>query len=205
MKTNPAKFIVPLAWWAVTWAVLLAVGEIARNWDDWQWWPFWFADMLASAFLIFGAWFALRPGEKKSFKSVGRSIWLLHGRCVRQFLFSSGSYGSAHQRKHCAWPTDGDHWRVICCRVANVGFFACSICASWALALLGFKDSAQRTKILRVLRQAQDERIERLEWALVVLILSPFALSLSKRSSFFASPNRLSVDMQFATLQSAVS
>jgi hypothetical protein len=52
-----------LAWWSIGWGTLLAVGEIARNFGDWQWWPFWVGDLIASALLIAGGWFALRPGS----------------------------------------------------------------------------------------------------------------------------------------------
>jgi hypothetical protein len=57
------QFVVFLAWWSVVWAVLLAVGEVVRNWGDWQYWPFWLSDFLASALLLVGAWFALRPNQ----------------------------------------------------------------------------------------------------------------------------------------------
>jgi hypothetical protein len=63
--TRAQKSVVILAWWSVGWAVLLAVGEVARNWGDWQWWPFWLLDMLASALLLVGAWFALRSNQEQ--------------------------------------------------------------------------------------------------------------------------------------------
>ena len=53
-----------LAWWSIGWAIFLAVGEVGRNWGDWQWWPYWVGDLIASALLIIGGWFALRPGRK---------------------------------------------------------------------------------------------------------------------------------------------
>ena len=52
-----------LAWWSIGWGTFLAVGEVVRNWDDWQWWPFWIMDFIASALLFVGGWFALRPGS----------------------------------------------------------------------------------------------------------------------------------------------
>jgi hypothetical protein len=55
--------VVFLARWSIGWAVFLAVGEVVRNWGDWQWWPFWMVDFIASALLICGGWFALRPGN----------------------------------------------------------------------------------------------------------------------------------------------
>ena len=77
-------FVAILAWWAIVWAVLLAVGEIVRNWDDWQWWPFWLLDFVASALLLVGAWFALRPNQDKCLSPL-----------VGAFGFcTAGAYGS---------------------------------------------------------------------------------------------------------------
>jgi len=59
-SVNSRRHIALLAWWSITWGILLAVGEIARNLGDWQWWPFWVADLIASMLLIVGGWFALR-------------------------------------------------------------------------------------------------------------------------------------------------
>ena len=38
----------------------LAVAEAARNWGDWQWWPFWLVDFIAAALLLLGGTMTLR-------------------------------------------------------------------------------------------------------------------------------------------------
>lgn len=45
---------------AIAFGIFLFVGEIARNWGDWQWWPFWVVDFIAAALLIFGGQRALK-------------------------------------------------------------------------------------------------------------------------------------------------
>lgn len=47
---------------AIAFGIFLFVGEIARNWGDWQWWPFWVVDFIAAALLIFGGQRALNTG-----------------------------------------------------------------------------------------------------------------------------------------------
>lgn len=49
---------------AVAFGLFLAVAETARNWGNWQWWPFWLVDYLAVALLLAGARLASRgaPG-----------------------------------------------------------------------------------------------------------------------------------------------
>ena len=38
----------------------LAVADTARNWGNWQWWPFWLVDFIAAALLIAGAILVIR-------------------------------------------------------------------------------------------------------------------------------------------------
>lgn len=47
---------------AILFGLALAVGEVIRNWGDWQWWPFWLVDYVAAALLIFGGQRALNTG-----------------------------------------------------------------------------------------------------------------------------------------------
>ena len=47
---------------AIVFGIILAVGEVLRNWGDWQWWPFWLVDYVAAALLIFGGQRALNTG-----------------------------------------------------------------------------------------------------------------------------------------------
>ncbi len=50
------------AWLAIVFAACLAIVELARNWGDWQWAPFWIVDYMASALLVFGGQRALNRG-----------------------------------------------------------------------------------------------------------------------------------------------
>ena len=50
------------AYLALAFGVFLFVGEIVRNWGDWQWWPFWVVDYIAASLLIFGGQRALNTG-----------------------------------------------------------------------------------------------------------------------------------------------
>lgn len=40
---------------ALVFGGFLGVAELARNWGNWQWWPFWLVDFIAAALLIAGA------------------------------------------------------------------------------------------------------------------------------------------------------
>ncbi len=48
------------SWLAVAFGVTLAVLEVARNWDQWEWWPFWVVDYIAATLLVAGGVVALR-------------------------------------------------------------------------------------------------------------------------------------------------
>ena len=50
------------AYLALAFGVFLFVGEVVRNWGDWQWWPFWVVDYIAASLLIFGGQRALKTG-----------------------------------------------------------------------------------------------------------------------------------------------
>jgi apolipoprotein N-acyltransferase len=49
---------------ALLFGVFLALAETARNFGNWQWWPFWLVDFIASALLLVGAAlvFQRKPG-----------------------------------------------------------------------------------------------------------------------------------------------
>lgn len=49
-----SKLLRSSAWLAIAFGGSLAVLEVARNWGDWQWWPFWIVDYLAASFLLVG-------------------------------------------------------------------------------------------------------------------------------------------------------
>jgi len=48
---------------ALIFGALLAVGETARNWGNWQWWPFWVVDLIAAALLVLGGTLFLRKAR----------------------------------------------------------------------------------------------------------------------------------------------
>jgi hypothetical protein len=50
------------AYLALAFGVFLFIGEVVRNWGDWQWWPFWVVDYIAASLLIFGGQRALNTG-----------------------------------------------------------------------------------------------------------------------------------------------
>jgi len=50
------------AYLALAFGVFLFIGEIVRNWGDWQWWPFWVVDYIGASLLIFGGQRALKTG-----------------------------------------------------------------------------------------------------------------------------------------------
>ena len=50
------------AYLALAFGVFLFIGEVVRNWGDWQWWPFWVVDYIAASLLIFGGQRALKTG-----------------------------------------------------------------------------------------------------------------------------------------------
>lgn len=51
---------------ALAFGLFLALAETARNWGNWQWWPFWLVDYVAAALLVVGARLASRgrPGGR---------------------------------------------------------------------------------------------------------------------------------------------
>ncbi|MFN4225382.1 MAG: hypothetical protein ACK4HR_03630 [Hyphomonas sp.] len=50
---------------AFAFGILLAIGEIVRNWNDWQPWPFWIVDFIAAGALIWGAVRTLSRGSSR--------------------------------------------------------------------------------------------------------------------------------------------
>ena len=48
------------AWLGLAFGAFLAVAELARNWGNWQWWPFWLVDFIAAGLLVAGAVATLR-------------------------------------------------------------------------------------------------------------------------------------------------
>ena len=49
---------------ALAFGVFLALAELARNWGNWQWWPFWLVDFIAAALLVAGAHLAIRGNPR---------------------------------------------------------------------------------------------------------------------------------------------
>jgi hypothetical protein len=53
------------AWLALAFGVVLAIGEISRNWGDWQSWPFWIVDFIAAGALIWGGLRTFNQGSSR--------------------------------------------------------------------------------------------------------------------------------------------
>jgi len=49
---------------AMAFGVFLALAELARNWGNWQWWPFWLVDFIAAALLVAGSLLAMRGHDR---------------------------------------------------------------------------------------------------------------------------------------------
>jgi hypothetical protein len=50
---------------ALVFGVVLAVGEVARNWGHWQPWPFWMIDFITAGTLIWGGLRTIRQGSSR--------------------------------------------------------------------------------------------------------------------------------------------
>jgi hypothetical protein len=59
------------AYLALAFGVFLAIAETARNWGNWQWWPFWLVDYVAATLLVAGVGFglALASGREPASRS----------------------------------------------------------------------------------------------------------------------------------------
>jgi len=54
MKVNISAYM------AIFFGITLAILEAVRNWDDWQWWPYWLIDYIMASLLISGGYLALK-------------------------------------------------------------------------------------------------------------------------------------------------
>lgn len=50
---------------ALVFGVLLAIGELIRNWGHWQPWPFWIVDFICAGALIWGGLRTLNQGSSR--------------------------------------------------------------------------------------------------------------------------------------------
>lgn len=50
---------------ALVFGLFLAIGELVRNWGNWQPWPFWVVDFIAAGALIWGAMRTLSQGSSR--------------------------------------------------------------------------------------------------------------------------------------------
>ena len=50
---------------ALAFGVFLIIAEIARNWGNWQPWPFWLVDFIAAGALIWGGLLTLNQGSSR--------------------------------------------------------------------------------------------------------------------------------------------
>jgi len=49
---------------ALAFGLFLAIAEVVRNWGNWQWWPFWLVDFIASGLLLLGSISALNRSPR---------------------------------------------------------------------------------------------------------------------------------------------
>lgn len=63
MPASPRGSAVNFRLWsargAICFAPLVIAQVVVRNWDGWEWWPFWADDLAAAALLIAGGYFSL--------------------------------------------------------------------------------------------------------------------------------------------------
>lgn len=87
------------SWMAIAVGALLALGQIARNYDNLANWPTWGIDVLSGAILIYGGWRALRRGSDRSLAAA--------------WAFAAGLFLSAFVSHYQAWvaadPAGGFH------------------------------------------------------------------------------------------------
>ena len=63
------------AYLAISIAVLLAIGETAVNWGDWQWWPYFMVDYIASFILLVGGMWCLRDMQSRQALALLAAGW----------------------------------------------------------------------------------------------------------------------------------
>jgi hypothetical protein len=112
---------------ALVFGVFLAVAETARNWGDWQWWPFWLVDFIAAGLLLAGSNLALRkrPG--------GRSVL-----CGAWGFTTSMFYGSFWSHVgHITEATEGNFAQ---------GPLTVAIGIMWGITIVGFAMALASTR-----------------------------------------------------------
>jgi hypothetical protein len=103
---------------ALGFGLFLAVAELARNWGNWQWWPFWLVDFVASGLLVAGAISVLRRSPRGPVLVAG--AW---GFASAMFYMSFWSHVESF-----AQPAEGN---------LSQGPLTVIIGVMWALTLLG--------------------------------------------------------------------
>lgn len=104
---------------ALAFGLFLALAETARNWGNWQWWPFWVVDFIAAGLLVLGSTATLRHHARGPVLLAG--AW---GFTTAMFYGSFWSHIASFDR-----PADGN--------VAQ-GPLTIIIGVMWALTIVGF-------------------------------------------------------------------
>lgn len=83
----------------------MCVFEIARNWGNWQPWPWWVVDYFCAALLIAGGWWAGRPLPQRSIALMcaawGFLLALVYGSFVGNLAhLDQPNYGPIPQRPY---------------------------------------------------------------------------------------------------------
>jgi hypothetical protein len=118
MQTTAARL-------ALAFGLFLAVAETARNWGDWQWWPFWLVDYIAAALLVSG-WRLSTRG------ATGGAAWLTGAWGFTTAMFYSSFWSHI---EHFDQPADGNFDQTPLTVVIGV-MWGITI-AGFALSLLG--------------------------------------------------------------------
>jgi len=104
---------------ALVFGLVLGAAEAARNWGNWQWWPFWLVDFIAAGLLVAGASLTLRgrPGG-------GSLLCGAWGFTTAMFYMSFWSH-----IEHIAEPAEGNFDQVP---------LTITIGVLWGITLVGF-------------------------------------------------------------------
>jgi len=105
--------------------VVLAIGEIARNWGHWQWWPLWTIDFVAAGLIFVGGWMTWRTDAPKS------HLILVAGWSFATAMTWMSFASHLDDAARAGVRPDGITW------AASVGLAVSSICMISSLCLLG--------------------------------------------------------------------
>jgi hypothetical protein len=125
-RESDEKLISVFARLAIVFAGLLTVGEVIRNWGDWQWWPFWLVDYLAAGLLFFGGRLALKAPQERR---VGPLVGALGFTASLAYMSFFGHLSSLNEG------TNGPIPHTALTAIIGVLFVAAFVSFSWLLRI----------------------------------------------------------------------